>query len=143
MVHEYRVPERGGSPAGGRVTEERGEPSVTTTPGVGTVHATQEQLNAMAQRCVDTGDQLAKGMSSLIERIQALSGTGMSGAANSALQSVSADLNEGLRTILNALSELASKISDASKQYGTHDEEAASDIRNAGLTGSVADALRG
>lgn len=107
------------------------------------MHATQEQLNAMAQRCVDTGDQLAKGMSSLIERIQALSGTGMSGAANAALQSVSADLNDGLRTILNALSELASKISDASTQYGSHDEEAATDIRNAGLTGSVADALRG
>lgn len=125
------------------MTEKRGEPTVTTTPGVGQVHATQEQLNAMAQRCVDTGDQLAKGMQNLIERVQALSGTGMSGAANVALQNVSADLNDGLRTILNALSELAGKIGDASKQYGINDEEAAADIRSTGITGGVVDALRG
>lgn len=101
------------------------------TPGLGQVHATQEQLNAMAQRCQDTGESLATGMAQLLERIQTLGGAGMRGAANTALQDVSVQLNDGLRTILNALDELSGKISNASAQYGVHDEDAAQEIRAA------------
>jgi uncharacterized protein YukE len=85
----------------------------------------------MAQRCENTGQDLARGMAQLIEQIQALSGGAMSGSANTALQNVSGELNQGLTTILNALDELAGKISNASKQYGVHDDDAAQEIRAA------------
>jgi WXG100 family type VII secretion target len=127
-------------------TEERGEPTLTGTPGVGQVHATQEQLNAMAQRCQDTGERLATGMAQLLNRITALSGSGLAGSANNALQSVSGDLNSGLTKILNALDGLSGKISDASTQFGVQDEDAATEIRNAAeMTGNsaVINALRG
>ena len=128
------------------MTEERGESTLTDTPGVGQVHATQEQLNAMAQRCQDTGEGLATGMAQLLDRIQSLSGGGMSGSANNALQTVSAELNSGLTTILNALDELSGKISNASSEYGVNDEDAAQEIRAAAeATGNsvVINALRG
>jgi hypothetical protein len=61
----------------------------------------------------------------------------MSGSANSALQSSSAELNQGLTRILNALNELAGKITNTSTQLGTHDEDAAQEIRSAAqATGS-------
>jgi WXG100 family type VII secretion target len=98
---------------------------------MGQVHATQDQLNAMAQRCEDTGQGLATGMAQLIDRIQALGGGGMAGSANDALQGVSVQLNDGLTKIINALDELAGKMSSASKQYGVHDDDAAQEIRAA------------
>jgi hypothetical protein len=100
----------------------------------------------MAQRCQDTGERLSSGMAQLLDRITSLSGSGMAGAANNALQSVSGDLNEGLTKILNALDGLSGKISDASSQYGVQDEDAASEIRAAAeATGNstVISALRG
>ncbi|MFC7548814.1 WXG100 family type VII secretion target [Plantactinospora sp. GCM10030261] len=110
------------------------------------LRATQEQLNHMAQRCHETGEGLATGMAQLLDRIQSLGGAGMRGSANNALQGVSAELNSGLTTILNALDELAGKISSASTQYGVQDEDAANEIRQAAeATGNstVIAALRG
>ena len=98
---------------------------------MGQVHATQEQLNAMAQRCQDTGQGLAQGMAQLVDRIQSLGGSGMRGSANNALQDVSVQLNDGLSKILNALDELSGKMSSASQQYGVNDEDAAQEIRAA------------
>jgi uncharacterized protein YukE len=100
----------------------------------------------MAQRCQDTGERLATGMAQLLDRITSLSGTGMAGAANNALQGVSSDLNQGLTRILNALDTLSGKISDASTQFGVQDEDAATEIRAAAEgTGNsaVISALRG
>jgi WXG100 family type VII secretion target len=119
---------------------------LTGTPGVGQVHATQAQLNKMAQACEQTGQDVASGMANLLDRITGLSGTGMRGNANNALQSVSGELNHGLTTILNALDELAGKISNASTQYGVHDDDAAQEIRSAAQAthnSSVISALRG
>jgi ABC-type transporter Mla subunit MlaD len=113
---------------------------------MGQVHATQDQLNAMAQKCEETGESVARGMAQLIDRIQALSGAGMAGQANSALQDVSSQLNEGLKKVLNALDELAGKMSNASQQYGVNDQDAAQEIRSAAAaTGdsSVMSVLRG
>ena len=113
---------------------------------MGQVHATQEQLNSMAQRCQDTGQGLAQGMAQLIDRIQSLGGSGMRGAANNALQDVSVQLNDGLTKILNALDELSGKMSSASQQYGVNDDDAAQEIRSAAAaTGdsSVMSILRG
>ncbi|MCI4065031.1 WXG100 family type VII secretion target [Micromonospora sp. R77] len=113
---------------------------------MGQVHATQEQLNAMAQRCEDTGQGIARGMAQLLDRIQSLGGAGMAGAANNALQDVSVQLNDGLTKIINALDELAGKMSNASKQYGVHDEDAANEIRAAAAStgdSSVISILRG
>jgi len=98
---------------------------------MGQVHATQEQLNAMAQRCEDTGQNITTGMAQLIDRVQDLGGSGLQGSANNALQGVSVQLNEGLTKIINALDELAGKMSNASKQYGVHDDDAAQEIRAA------------
>jgi WXG100 family type VII secretion target len=116
------------------------------TPGIGQVHATQEQLNAMAQRCEDTGQNIATGMARLIDRIQSLSGSGMSGTANNALQDVSVQLNDGLTKIINALGELSGKMSNASAQFGANDEEAAQEIRAAAAStgdSAVISILRG
>lgn len=137
---------KGRLPWAGGTTQERGESTLTATPGVGNVHATQAQLNQMAQRCQDVRERLATGMAQLLDRVTDLSGSGMSGSANSALQSVSADLNNGLTKILNALDELSGKISNASTEFGVQDEDAASTIRNAaGDTANTAviTALRG
>ncbi|MEJ3743588.1 WXG100 family type VII secretion target [Actinomycetes bacterium KLBMP 9797] len=86
-------------------------------------------------------------MAQLLDRVTDLAASrGMSGTANSSLQSVSSDLNNGLSKILNALDELAGKISSASKEYGVQDEDAANTIRQAaGDTGDTAvmTALRG
>ena len=98
---------------------------------MGQVHATQEQLTAMAQRCEDTGQSVATGMAQLVDRIQTLGGGGLAGSANNALQGVSVQLNDGLKKILNALDELAGKMSNASQQYGVNDEDAAQEIRAA------------
>jgi len=113
---------------------------------MGQVHATQEQLNAMAQRCEDTGQSVARGMAQLLDRVQSLGGAGFEGTANSALQGVSVQLNDGLTKIINALDELAGKMSSASKQYGVHDEDAAQEIRAAAAStgdSSVIGILRG
>jgi WXG100 family type VII secretion target len=113
---------------------------------MGQVHATQGQLNAMAQKCEDTGESLARGMAQLIQRIESMNNRAFAGSANNAFQGVSAQLNDGLRQILNALDELAGKMSDASKQYGVGDEDAANEIRQAAASvggGSVASILRG
>lgn len=113
---------------------------------MGNVHATQDQLTAMAQKCENTGESIAKGMAQLIQRIEALSGGGMAGRANAALQESSAQLNEGLRTIINALDELAGKMSDASSRFGVQDEDAAQEIRKAAAgthDNSVMNILRG
>ncbi|MFD0747630.1 WXG100 family type VII secretion target [Phytohabitans flavus] len=119
---------------------------MTQTPGIGNVHATQAQLNQMATRCQDVRERLATGMAQLLDRVTDLGGSGMSGSANSALQGVSGDLNNGLTKILNALDDLSGKISSASTQFGVQDDDAASTIRNAaGATGdsAVISALRG
>jgi uncharacterized protein YukE len=98
---------------------------------MGTVHATQQQLNSMANKCMETRESIATGMAQLLDRIQGLSGGGMAGMANSALQGSSVQLNDGLTKVLNALDELAGKMSDASTQYGVHDEDAAHEIQSA------------
>ncbi|UWP80474.1 WXG100 family type VII secretion target [Dactylosporangium fulvum] len=119
---------------------------MTDTPGVGTVHATQDQLNTMANKCMETRESIATGMAQLLDRINGLSGAGMSGAANNALQGSSAQLNQGLTKMLNALDDLAGKISNASSTFGVNDEDAANDIRAAAAaTGdsTVIAALRG
>jgi WXG100 family type VII secretion target len=137
---------KGRLPWAGGTTEERGESTLTGTPSVGNVHATQDQLNAMAQRCQDVRERLATGMAQVLDRVTDLGGSGMSGSANSALQSVSADLNAGLTRVLNALDDISGKISNASTQFGVQDEDAASTIRNAAAEtgdGAVISALRG
>lgn len=85
----------------------------------------------MAQKCENTGESIASGMAQLIVRIESLSGAGMAGRANGALQEVSSQLNEGLKRILNALDDLAGKMSSASQQFGVQDQDAANEIRNA------------
>ncbi len=119
---------------------------MTGTPGIGTVHATQQQLNTMVQKCLETRESIATGMAQLLGRIQGLSGAGMAGTANAALQGSSIQLNDGLTKILNALDELAGKMGDASTRYGVNDEDAAQEIRAAAAaTGNstVISVLRG
>jgi WXG100 family type VII secretion target len=113
---------------------------------LGQVHATQAQLNSMAQKCEETGQSLARGMAQLISRIESMNNTSFAGSANAAFQGASAQLNDGLTKILNALDELAGKMSDASKQFGVQDEDAAHTIQQAASSvhnGSVASILRG
>jgi WXG100 family type VII secretion target len=113
---------------------------------MGNVHATPDQLDKMAGKCMATREDIAGGMAQLIQRIEQLSGGGMAGRANAALQESSGQLNQGLKTVLDALDELAGKMSNASSQYGVQDEDAANEIRQAAAsTGdtSVMNILRG
>lgn len=86
----------------------------------------------MARKCDDTGSSLASGMVQLMQRIESLGGGGFAGSANNAFQSVSSQLNDGLRKILNALDELGGKISSAGAQLANQDDAAAQQIRKAG-----------
>ena len=95
-------------------------------PGIGQVTATQAQLDAMAQKCQETRESIAQGMAQLIQRIESIT---MRGAAANALQEKSVQLNQGLKTVMDALDELSGKISNASAQYGVQDEEAARTCR--------------
>jgi uncharacterized protein YukE len=101
---------------------------MTNTPGVGVVDLTPDQLVAMANRCEETGQDLATGMAQLVERIESMPGAG---AAYGALQSQSQQLNDGMRQILNALDTLAGKISNASTKFGVQDGDAAATINKA------------
>lgn len=96
----------------------------------------------MAQRCQETRESIETGMNNLVRRIESIT---MRGEANNALQMKSAELNRGLRTVLDALDELSGKISKASTQYGAQDDEAARDLRAiaADSGGSVVSVLRG
>lgn len=119
---------------------------MATSPGMGTVHATQDQLNTMAKKCEETASTLASGMAQLIVRIETINNGAFAGSANNALQGVSTELNDGLRKIMNALDELAGKMSNASKQFGVNDDDAANEIRSAAAStgnGSVVSILRG
>jgi uncharacterized protein YukE len=138
-IDQGRLPSRGRS-------RERGETTLADTPGVGTVHATQPQLDAMANKCMETRESIATGMAQLLDRIQGLSGSGMAGNANAALQNVSVQLNDGLTKILNALDDLAGKISNASSTFGVQDQDAAQEIQAAAAAtgdGNVMSVLRG
>ncbi|GAA1626807.1 WXG100 family type VII secretion target [Actinoplanes couchii] len=112
---------------------------------MGQVHATQEQLNTMAGRCADTGQNISRGMNQLLGQIQGLSGGAFAGTANNALQDVSIQLNDGLSKIMQALDELGGKMTAASQTYGVNDDEAAQTIRGAAAGGdsAVINALRG
>jgi WXG100 family type VII secretion target len=100
----------------------------------------------MASKCEETGQSLASGMANLINRIESMNNRAFAGSANTAFQDVSSQLNDGLRKILNALDDLAGKMSNASKQFGVQDEDAANTIRQAASSvhnGSVSSILRG
>jgi WXG100 family type VII secretion target len=114
----------------------------TVTPGVGTVDANAETVNRVASMCENTAQSLAEGMSQLMNQVDQLGGGGMNGQAYQAFAGVSGDLNRNLTTILNALDELAGKMSNASSQYGVHDGDAARTITNA-ASGDAATLLRG
>jgi ESAT-6 family protein len=110
--------------------------------GMGVVHATQDQIVGMAHRCDETASVLSRGMAGLIASIEGLGGSGLQGRANVALQNTSQHLHHGMATITQALTELAGKMSSASRQIGSHDEDVAGQIRSVG-TGHVASSLRG
>src|SRR4051812_5933962 len=99
---------------------------------MGAVHATQDQMTTMAHRCDETAANLTRGMAQLVAGIQGLSGTGLQGQANNALQNTTQHLDHGMRTIVAALTELAGKMTNASNQFGGHDEDVASRIRSVG-----------
>jgi len=112
-------------------------------PGIGQVTATQAQLDAMAQRCQETRESIAQGMAQLIQRIESIT---MRGAAANALQEKSAQLNDGLKKVMDALDWLSGQISNASRQYGVQDDEAAQQLRSIAAdsgSGLVSQVLRG
>lgn len=95
---------------------------------------------------METRESIATGMAQLLDRIQSLSGAGMAGSANAALQNSSVQLNDGLTRVLNALDDLAGKMSNASAQFGVQDGDAAQEIQAAAAaTGdaTVMNVLRG
>jgi uncharacterized protein YukE len=104
--------------------------------------AQQDTLNQVASMCENTASSLADGMSQLINRVEALGGGGMNGKAYNAFAGVSHELNQNLKIILDALDDLAGKMSNASSEYGLHDGDAARTIMNA-AGGDAANLLRG
>jgi hypothetical protein len=111
--------------------------------------ADQTKLESTARKCETTGQSLAQGMGQLIGKIEDLgSGRNMVGMSYQALLNESQHLDSGLRTILQALNELAGKMSDAAQKYGSAVDDASREIQAVGnMAGtndlSISSLLRG
>ncbi|WP_238005619.1 WXG100 family type VII secretion target [Dactylosporangium sp. AC04546] len=103
-----------------------------------------EQMVAQAQQCDRISEELVARMTSLVGQIEGLSGVGMAGLADKALQGSSQRLHQGMVQITQALGELAGKMRNAANQLSTDDSDVARTIDTAGdLGGTVITSLRG
>jgi uncharacterized protein YukE len=102
-----------------------------------------DQLQRVTSQCQGTGDSLSRGMANLISEISSMPGAG---AAYQALQTQSANLDEGMRKILRALDELADKMGAASVDFSNDDQQFGDNITRAAQSvqgGSAYSALSG
>lgn len=99
---------------------------------------------AQAQQCDRISEDLVARMKTLVGQIEGLSGTGLAGMADKALQGSSQRLHQGMLQITQALGELAGKMRNAAGELSTNDSDVARTIDTAAdLGGTVITSLRG
>jgi ESAT-6 family protein len=94
-------------------------------------------VERMVSRAGEARAAISRRMSQTMGEIQGLSGAGLSGAANAALQEAAVQIEQGFGKVLGALDDLSSQLSGALRQISDRDDSAGSDIRTA--TQSIGD----
>ena len=111
-----------------------------------TTKVTPEMLDHAASVATNAGESITASLTRLLNEIQGQAAL-FQGSAGSAFQNVSAELGSELRSMLDALNQMAGNVSQSNKVFGSTDADAANEITkvagNAPGAGSVASALRG
>jgi WXG100 family type VII secretion target len=113
----------------------------------GKTHVTPEMLNNAAQVATQAGEDITLNLTRLLNEIEQQAAT-FKGQAGSSFQQVSSDLGRELRSLLDALNEMAGNVTSSSQVFGSTDADASNEIAkvtNEFLpgAGSVANSLRG
>lgn len=97
-------------------------------------------IERAVQRAGEANNAISGHMSRTLGEIQGLSGSGLSGAANAALQQASVDIDQGFRKVLGALEDMAGQLRSALNRIESQDQSAATAISSAtqDLTGATA-----
>jgi WXG100 family type VII secretion target len=104
-------------------------------------------LDHAASVATQAGETVAANLMRLLNEIQTQAAV-FQGGAGTAFQNVSAELGKELRSMLDALNEMAGNVSQSNKVFGSTDSDAANEISKVQgeylpNAGSVANALRG
>lgn len=102
-------------------------------------------LQDAAKTANGTSESIASGLTRLLQGVEEVQGS-FKGRANDALQSVSADLGNELRQILEALNHMAGAVDSSAAIFGDTDEAANQEITKVATAngdGGVASILRG
>ena len=113
----------------------------------GKTQVTPEMLNNAAQVATQAGEDIALNLTRLLNEIEQQSAA-FSGQAGSSFQQVSSELGQELRSLLDALNEMAGNVNQSGQVFGSTDADASSEIAKVTSeflpgAGSVANALRG
>lgn len=113
------------------IDEDRGETTVTATPGVGDVKVPPEALRKLAGTTEDMAARIAKTFSERINDAEALCQQDLKGALGNAFRGKSYHLNHGVQDAMRALDEIAGKLSNAERRFGLADDESAQLLQQA------------
>jgi len=121
--------------------EERGERELAPT------RVTPERLDNAAQVATSAGESIALNLTRLLNEIETQTNV-FKGGAGTTFRSVSAELGNELRQILDALNQMAGGVSVTNRTFGNTDADAAQEISQVANqytpgAGNVANALRG
>jgi WXG100 family type VII secretion target len=113
----------------------------------GKTRVTPEMLNNAAKVATQAGEDIALNLTRLLNEIEHQSAV-FRGQAGTTFQSVSGQLGQELRSLLDALNEMAGNVNQSGTVFGSTDAAASSEIQKvAGEylpgAGSVANSLRG
>lgn len=112
-----------------------------------TTKVTAAMLDNAANVATNAGETIAASLMRLLSDIQSQAAM-FQGGAGTAFQNVSAELGRELRSLLDALNQMAGSVSQSNKVFGSTDADAANEISKVQSeyvpgAGSVANALRG
>jgi WXG100 family type VII secretion target len=112
-----------------------------------TTHVTPEMLNNAATVATQAGEDIALNLTRLLNEVEQQSAV-FKGQAGSSFQQVSSQLGQELRTLLQALNEMADNVNQSGHVFGSTDSAASSEIAKVANefvpgAGNVANSLRG
>ncbi|HEY1486609.1 MAG TPA: WXG100 family type VII secretion target [Micromonosporaceae bacterium] len=110
-------------------------------------HATPEMLNNAAKVATQAGEDITLSLTRLLNEVEQQSAA-FRGQAGTSFQNVSSQLGQELRSLLEALIEMAGNVSQSGQHFGSTDAAASSEIAKVAHdfvpgAGSVANSLRG
>ena len=113
----------------------------------GKTRATPEMLNSAAQVATQAGEDITLNLTRLLNEIEQQAAS-FKGQAGNSFQQVSSDLGQELKTLLEALNEMAGNVNQSGRVFGSTDADASSEIAKVTSeyvpgAGNVANALRG